>query len=112
MRNSELKATIEGLESITAPLPVRVSFTIAKNLRVLKEAKSLFDLEHDKLVERYASDGRQIKQGDDIKGFSKDYLELSTLDAGIELKKIAYEDIEALELTVKQTDALMYMLEE
>ena len=111
MKNSEIKITISSLESISTPIPVKTSFTIAKNLRTLKEALEIYNEEHDKLIKKYAADGSQIRPSDDVKSFAAELAELNDLDAGITLEKIKYADIEDLALNVPQTSAILYMTE-
>ena len=112
MTNRETKTILKELESITAELPVKVGFAIATNIRTLKAAVEVYDAEHDRLVRQYAADRKQVRPTDDVKGFAAALIELDSLDPEIALKPINLDDLEGLKLTVKQIDALLYLMEE
>lgn len=98
MKLGEVQSTLEGLYKIaTKNLPVKVSYAIAKNIKVLNEEYKTIDEQRIKLCEKYAdkdddgkavmekkgekefykfSDGNEVKMNDEYKELLEEEAEL------------------------------------
>lgn len=114
MRLSEVEGRLKGLLKIAGKnLPVKVSYAIAKNIKVLNEEYKTIDEERIKLCEKYADkdeDGKSVKvekEGKEVYQFSDDneekvneeYKELLETEAELDIHKVSIEEFEKCDMS-------------
>lgn len=101
----------------TKYFPAKISFIITKNIKVLKSLAEEIYLMRDNIIYHY---GKPDSEEDDTYIISKENREIAQkeLDDLIEMEqevpilKLKFSDIENLEFTMNQMEAIMFMIEE
>lgn len=118
------KDIIEYYEELSASfkdntkyLPAKISFIIQKNIKMLKELSEEIYSARNNIIQNY---GIQDEEDKDSFIIPKEFQEITQkeLDDLIEMEqevsilKLKFSDIENLEFTMNQMEALMFMIEE
>lgn len=98
-------------------LPVKVNFYLQKNMKTLTEAAELIEESRMGIGEQYGEFVEEessyiIKDPENLKKAQKMINELLSLDQVIELYPINLEDLQDIQLTVAQMNAMLFMIEE
>lgn len=98
-------------------LPVKVNFYLQKNMKTLTEAAELIEESRMGIGEQYGEFVEEessyiIKDSENLKKAQKMINELLSLDQVIELYPISLEDLQDIQLTVAQMNAMLFMIEE
>lgn len=97
-------------------LPAKISFFIQKNKLILNMNADLIEEMRKNVIIKYGI----YNEADDSYNFTnesrnlanKELEELMNIDQDINFSKIKLSDLEGLEFTLEQMDALMFMIEE
>lgn len=119
MKNQDILSCYEGLQNLRKAaiqrVPARVSFAIVRNIKILQPIVEDLQSVYNELVLKYANpieeDRYQIKDGL-IGEFNKEITNLYTQDTEVAIVKIKFSDIENLMLSLDETEALYFMVEE
>ena len=118
MLNKDIITTYTNLaslrESSQQRFPARVSFAITRNIRLLQPIVEDFDASRRELILQYGTPTGEDDQYiiNDIPAFNKEASDLENADTEVNLTKINISDIESLDLTVQEMDALYPMIRE
>lgn len=137
MNLGEIQITLRNLESLKdLELPIKISFSISKNVEVLKSIVEDLEKERHKLCEKYAEKDESGKPklitvpgndtmsaydmtSDNKKRFDAEYIELALIDHPVTFRTITYSDLEASDLsdryhtlTPSEINALMFMIKD
>lgn len=97
-------------------IPMKISFAITKNLNLLANLAQEIDKSKMKIAEEYGilneeKNGYIIKE-ENQNIVQKELNDLFEYEQEVDIKKIKISEIENLEFTLAQTEALMFMIEE
>mgnify|MGYP000880616255 CR=1 FL=1 len=105
-------------------LPVKVSYTLSRNISHINSAISLYDKERKKLLDKYAkkdekgkfvlrSDGRSVEFTSitAAKAFQKDLNTLLDIKADIDIRKIKLSDFGEVSFSAAELTVIDYMIE-
>lgn len=103
-------------ESYTKILPAKMNFIIQKNKLILNSNYELMENTRRDVILKYGS----YNKTEDSYNFTeesknlanKELKELMDLDQDVNISKIKLSDLEGLEFTLEQMEALMFMIEE
>ena len=106
-----------GFKDNTKYLPAKISFIIQKNIKMLKELSEEIYSARNNIIQNY---GIQDEEDKDSFIIPKEFQEITQkeLDDLIEMEqevnilKLKFSDIENLEFTMNQMEALIFMIEE
>lgn len=121
MINSEILSLYEGLQTIKnsgdIKFPARTTFTVVRNMKTLEPiVESLIEAKNQLLKELGIPDEKDPNSffipENNRKKFTQQIEELDNIDNDIEFKKIKWEDIEPLNLSIQAMEALYPMIEE
>lgn len=96
-------------------LPVKSSFYIYKNFNILIDAATNIDRSRQNILERF---GEKIEKGqykipEDRQEFVNQELnDLSELTQDLDITKVKLEDLKDVKLTLKQIEAISFMIQE
>lgn len=121
MKNSEIISCYEGLTNVrqaaTRRLPARVAFAIIRNLKTLQPIVEDIQTTYNELLTKYADpvegeDNRfKVKEGC-LDPFNTEVSALYDLDTEVPIVKIKFSDIENLDFTLNETEALYFMIDD
>lgn len=128
MRLKNILKLKQGLEDLyNKHLPIKLSFSIAKNLKQINEYQDFYEKERLKLIKHYAEKdekGEPIidKDGNvkikNLSSFLSELDELSNSDQKFEINKVTMDTIEKCEtdkiydlLTLKEVNAIEWMID-
>lgn len=121
MINSEILSLYEGLQTIKnsgdIKFPARTTFIVVRNMKTLEPiVESLIEAKNQLLKELGIPDEKDPNSffipENNRKKFTQQIEELDNIDNDIEFKKIKWEDIEPLNLSIQAMEALYPMIEE
>ena len=121
MINSEILNLYEGLQNIKnsedIKFPARTTFIVVRNMKTLEPiVESLIEAKNQLLKELGTPDEKDPNSffipENNRKKFTQQIEELDNIDNDIEFKKIKWEDIEPLNLSIQAMEALYPMIEE
>lgn len=103
-------------------LPVKVSYSIAKNISKIESELKIYNKQKDKLIEKYAekddkgefiaeNGGIKLKEGTK-KDWDKDLKELLDIENEIEIRKFKFDEIANIQISPAELQAIDYMIEE
>lgn len=106
---------LENSKDIT--LPIKINFYLQKNMKNFIEAAKEVEASRLKIGEKYGvynpKDSSYLIQDEDkLKLAQKELQELMSLDQIIEVYPISLEDLQNVDLTVAQMNAMLFMIEE
>ena len=113
--NYALKAQDFYKENTDLYLPVKGSFYIYKNFNILIDAATNIDRSRQNILERF---GKKIEKGqykipEDRQEFVNQELnDLSELTQDLDIIKVKLEDLKDVKLTLKQIEAISFMIQE
>lgn len=119
MLNSEILNTYEGLrrlrEGASKQLPARPSFAIIRNLKTLQPIVEDIQTAYNDLLLKYAEpvegDRFKVKEGC-FETFNAEIANLYNLDTEVNIVKIKFNDIENLDFSLDEIEALYFMIED
>lgn len=119
MLNKDIISTFEGLQNLRQAanrrLPARTSFAIVRNSKILQPIVEDIQAAYNELIMKYAEpveeDKFRVKQ-ENMKDFTTELNSLYNLDTDIQIVKIKFADIENLELSLEEIEALYFMIED
>ena len=103
-------------------LPVKVSYTLSRNIDHIETALKPYEKERQKLLDQYAEkdahgklqlrpDGITVKFRDED-GWKKDFDELLDIEADVDIRKIKLGDLGSASFSAAELTAIEYMIEE
>lgn len=118
--NSEIfeytNCLIEQLYNTDIYIPVKANFYIQKNVNILIKMKDEIEQARLKIAAHYGTLDSECNQyiipAEHIAIVNNEINDLFAIEQEIELTKINIEDLGDIELTPKQMQALMFMIEE
>lgn len=115
MKLGELQGRLEGLYKVaTKTLPVKVSYAVSKNIKILSEEFEILDKQRIKICENYADkdeNGKAIQKeiekgknifvfsGDNEKKVHKEYSELLSDEFEADIRKVNASEFEKCEMS-------------
>ena len=123
-KNKEIIQYYENLEEAyfkndnsTKYLPAKITFKILKNFKILKLLSEDIYLIRDKIIQHYGvpdpEDNNFFIISEDKKDIAQKELDdLIELEQEVNILMLKFSDIENLEFTMNQMEALMFMIEE
>lgn len=119
MTNKEILSIYEGLqklrESANRRLPARTSFAIIRNLKTLQPIVEDIQTAYSELIYKYAEpvEGDKFKVKDGcLETFNTEVTNLYAVENDVPIIKIKFSDIENLDFTLAETEALYFMIED
>lgn len=121
MKNQDIMAAYEGLNSLrkaaTQRLPARVSFAVIRNMKLFQPIVEDIQTTYNELITRYAvpieGENNQFKVKDEfLDTFNKEMKDLYTTETDLPIVKIKFSDIEALDFSLSETEALYFMIDD
>ena len=119
MKNQEILTCFEGLQKLRQAadrrLPARTSFAIVRNIKTLQPIVEDFQDAYKELLVKYAipidGDRYQVKE-ENIATFNTELENLQNLEVDFQIIKIKFSDIENLDFSLDETEALYFMMED
>ena len=97
-------------------IPVKIGFLIQNNKNKLFSLATEIEISRIKICENYGKLSKDeeyyIFSEENQEKFVKELNDLLKIEQNVDIKKIKLKDIEDLEFTLEQIDALMFMIEE
>ena len=120
LTNNEIYMYYNNLEHSfvheTRQMPAKIYFYILKNQKTLE--KLVQEIEQGKMyiIDKYhiqfSGDGQLLASREDEQSANKELQELSNIQQDVNIYMLKLQDIEELEFTPQQMEALMFMIEE
>ena len=119
MTNKDILSCFEGLQKLRQAadrrLPARTSFAIVRNIKTLQPIVDDFRESYQELLDKYGepieNDQYQIKL-ENVTIFNDELNNLYNLDIDLDIVKIKFSDIENLDFSLEETEALYFMMED
>ena len=119
MLNKDIITSFEGLQKLrqeaSRRLPARTSFAIVRNIKALQPIVEDIQSSYNDLIMKYAEpvegDKFRVKEENMIE-FTTELNNLYSLDTDVAIMKIKFADIENLDFSLEETDALYFMIED
>ena len=119
MTNKDILSCFEGLQKLRQAtdrrLPARTSFAIVRNIKTLQPIVDDFRESYQELLDKYGepieNDQYQIKP-ENVTIFNDELNNLYNLDIDLDIVKIKFSDIENLDFSLEETEALYFMMED
>lgn len=119
MRNQDIVSSFEGLQKLrqaaSRRLPARTSFAIIRNIKTLQPIVEDIQAAYNELIMKYAEpvegDKFRVKE-ENMQDFTIELNNLYNLDTDVPIIKIKFADIENLDFSLEETDALYFMIED
>ena len=119
MLNKDILSTFEGLQSLRQEanrrLPARTSFAIVRNVKTLQPIVEDIQSSYNELIMKYAEpiEGEKYRVKEENMGeFTTELNNLYSLDTEVPIIKIKFSDIEDLDFSLEETEALYFMIED
>lgn len=96
-------------------LPSKINFFILKNKKLILTAMSEIDLIRKDIIKNYGilqENNEYFIENSNIDLVNNELNDLLSIEQEIDISKIKLSDIENLEFTLEQMEALMFMIEE
>lgn len=107
----------ENFNNNSKYLPAKIAFIIQKNIKLLKELSEEIYVLRDSIIKHYG-----VQDINDLDSFiipdeykeiaQKELDDLTELEQEVNILKLKFSDIENLEFTMNQMEAIMFMIEE
>lgn len=120
MSNAQIFALSNKLEAAlnaeTRYMPARISYFIHKNRTRLAEQMALIEKTRADIIQHYgtmdAATGAYNVPEDKLVDANKELTELLNIELDFEVSMIKLSDLETIDFTLEQMDALSFMIEE
>lgn len=122
LTNQTLLNSISKLRVLSQKqLPVKVSYAIAKNISKIEKELTIYEIERQKLIDKYAekdNEGKVVADNNgkikfkDKEGWEKDIKELLDIENEIDIHKFKIEELEGYNMTPAELMSIEYMIEE
>lgn len=118
MKNKDILTWYNGLTTLrtagTTRFSARVAFTVIHNLRTLQPIAEDIQASYGEILARYGTPLEEPDQFfiEDMASFNKETKELDEVEVDFPITTIKFSDIEHLELTAQEMDALYPMIQE
>ena len=119
MLNKDIISCFEGLQSLrqaaSRRLPARTSFAIVRNIKTLQPIVEDIQSTYRDLIAKYAEpvDDEHFKvKEENIQVFTNEANALYNLDTDVPVAKIRLADIENLDFSLEEIEALYFMIED
>ena len=119
MKNSDIMSCYEGLTNLrkvaNRRLPARTSFAIIRNLKTLQPIVEDIQTAYNELVLKYAEpveEGQYKVKPGCLEDFNREATNLYNVDTEVSIVKIKFSEIENLDFTLNETEALYFIIEE
>ena len=97
-------------------LPIKVSFFLQKNIKVITEAAQEIDKVRMEIIQRYGTpseDGQSFQIPDDkIPVATQELQELFDIEQNLNIHRFDIDDFNNIEMTSAQTSALLFMIKD
>lgn len=119
MTNKDILSCFEGLQKLRQAadrrLPARTSFAIVRNIKTFQPIVEDFQDAYRELLNKYADlidgDRYQVKE-ENLTIFNTELDNLYNLDIDCQIVKINFADIENLDFSLDEIEALYFMIED
>ena len=122
--NQVLLNSIPTLQKLSKEqLPIKVSYTISKNIKAIEEELKIYEEERRKLIKKYAEldkegkpkvndNGNYVIKQENQLDFNKEVLELMSIETDINISKINLNVLEGLKVSPLEISSVNFMIEE
>ena len=105
------------MEKSVKDLPVKIAYPIVRNYRQLQSIMQDIQSMRQQIIDKYGKpspdrEGFYIAKEGYEEQFKEEIEELDEVDNDIKICKIKFEDLEPLELSLQELDALYFMIDE
>lgn len=124
LNNKELLNSIPTLRKLSKEqLPIKISYTISKNIKNIEEESVIFEEERQKLLKQYAEldkegkpkindKGHYIIKNENQADFDKGVLELLSIETDVNISKIDLNALEGLRISPSELTSIDFMIKE
>jgi len=124
LNNNQLLGSIKTLSILSQKqLPIKTSYTIAKNILKIQDELKVYNIEREKLLNKYGKKDEKDKLIVDDKNavqfkdgcldkFNKDFSELISIENEVDIVKFSIDKIENCSISPNEIMAINYMIEE
>lgn len=122
LTNRNILESINNLRAVAQKqLPVKVSYTISKNISQIESELKIYEKERQKLIEKYAekdedgkiiSDERNQIKFADVVGWDKDIKELLDIENDVDIRKFKLDELNGFNISAAELQAIDSMIEE
>lgn len=124
LTNQALLNSIPTLQKLSQEqLPIKISYTISKNIKAIEEELKIYEEERQKLIKKYAELDKEgkpkvndngiyiIKQENQL-DFNKEVLELLNIETDINISKIDLNALEGLKISPLELTSVDFLIKE
>lgn len=117
MKNAEAVArlnVLRDLEKLNISLPTVVGYRIVQNLRALQDVLVAYNDMRNKIIQKYAKDGKTIRKDEDPAAYEAceaEIEELNQLDVSVDVQTFPFSSIADKELPLNTMFALEFMID-
>lgn len=124
LTNQELLNSIPTLQKLSQKqLPIKVSYTISKNIKAIEEELKIYEEERQKLIKKYAEldkegkpkvndNGNYIIKQENQLDFNKEVLELLNIETDVNISKIDLNALEGLKISPSELTSVNFLIKE
>lgn len=124
LTNQELLNSIPTLKKLSQEqLPIKISYTISKNIKNIEEELVVYEEERQKLLKKYVEmdkegkpkindKGHYVIKNENQAGFNKGVLELLSIETDVNISKIDLNALEGLKISPSEISSVNFMIEE
>lgn len=124
LTNQELLNSIPTLQKLSQEqLPIKISYTISKNIKAIEEELKIYEEERQKLIKKYAEldkegkpkvndNGNYVIKQENQLDFNKEVLELLDIETDINISKVDLNALEGLKISPSELTSVNFMIEE
>ncbi|MDQ0149118.1 hypothetical protein ACFO6R_05910 [Eubacterium multiforme] len=115
LTNKKIVEASGALEEIARKeLPVKVSYSISKNISQIRKELEVYNNERQKLIEKYCSKAEEENKYkiDDIENWNKDSKELDEIQVDIDINRFKLDDILDFNMSAAELMAIDFMIEQ
>lgn len=122
--NQELLNSIPTLRKLSKEqLPIKISYTISKNIKNIEEELVVYEEERQKLIKKHAEldkegkpkvndNGNYVIKQENQLDFNGEVLELMSIETDVNISKIDLNALEGLKISPSELTSVNFMIEE
>jgi len=124
LTNQELLNSIPTLQELSKEqLPIKISYTISKNIKIIEEELKIYEEERQKLIKKHAEldkegkpkvndNGNYIIKQENQLDFNKEVLELLNIETDVNICKVDLNALDGLKISPLELTSIYFLIEE